>query len=244
MKKLNILLVLAVMAMSFTACKKDKGSNTSDYTCTTCKTVPDAIAANNTSSKGIYKGVIIGSSGTISFNVANNGAAITALMIIDGTTVNLTSAITWVSGQPYVADFTGVLNGAAVTIHFSVSTDGTNPIVTSSNIPGHPNATLNIVKETSTSLIECFEGIYNSSKPETGTFNIILSRSLGLWTGVARAAGTTSTSNAGTGSITNNNLIDPSQNNKSIGTLNGDALNGSFVDNNGRTITIKGKRTL
>ncbi len=47
----------------------------------------------------------------------NNGTAITAVMVIDGIKVNLTVAVTWVTGQAYVADFTGTLSGSAVTIH-------------------------------------------------------------------------------------------------------------------------------
>jgi hypothetical protein len=165
-------------------------------------------------------------------------------MVIDGVTVNLVSAVSWVAGQAYVADFTGTLNGSAVTIHFSVALNGSTPLVTSSNIPGHPNASLNIIKETSPGLVECFEGTYHSTKPEDGTLSFILSRTLSSWSGFARANGTTSSGTAGTGTISSNKLIDPTQNNNSIGTLNGDNLNGTFVDSNGRTITTLGRRTL
>ena len=243
MKKLHF--IVAVLALvSFAGCKKSSDNPTPAYTCTTCKTAPDALAANNTSSKGIYKGVVIGSSGTITFDIANSGTAITAVMVIDGVTVNLTSAVTWVAGQVYIAPFTGTLSGQPVTITFSVGATGGTPTVTSSNIPGHPNASLTIIKETSGGLVECFEGTYSTTLPETGTFNIILSRTLAVWAGVARKTGTTTTGTAGNGSIVNNKLIDPSQNNNAIGTLNGDDLNGSFVDGNGKTVTITGKRTL
>jgi hypothetical protein len=243
MKKNHFLFILTA-TFFFTACKKDKTPETPTFTCTTCKSTPDAIAANNSLSKGIYKGVIIGSTGTIMFDIANNGTSITAVMVLDGLTVNLTSTVLWVSGQPYVSPFTGTLNGQAISITFSVGATGGTPTVTSSNIPGHTSASFNIIKETSAGLVECFEGTYSTTLPETGTFNIILSRSLGIWSGVARKTGATTTSNPGTGTITNNNLIDPSQNNKSIGTLNNDALNGSFMDNNGKTVTLTGKRSL
>lgn len=237
--------VLAVMSIvSLFACKKSKDTVADPYKCATCKTAPDALAANNSSSKGIYKGVIIGSSGTITFDIANNGATITAVMVIDGITVNLSAAVTWVAGQAYVAPFTGTLNGQPVTINFSVGATGGTPTVTSSSIPGHANASLTIIKETSGGLIECFEGNYSTTLPETGTFNIILSRTLSVWSGVARKTGNTTTSTAGSGSIVNNKLIDPSQNNRSIGAISGDDLNGSFVDGNGKTVTITGKRTL
>ncbi len=243
MKRTHIILTLLAI-LSFSACKKSDSTAAATYTCTTCKTTPDAIAANDASSKGIYKGVIIGSSGTITINIANNGATITAIMVIDGVTVNLTSAVAWVAGQPYVADFTGTMNGTAVTVRFSVGVNGNTPTATSTTIPGHTTASLNVVKETSTGLVEVFEGTYHSTKPEDGTLCFILSRTLNTWYGFARANGTNTSGTAGSGTISNNNLIDPTQNNNSLGTLNGDNLNGSFIDNNGRTITTTGKRTL
>ncbi len=165
-------------------------------------------------------------------------------MVIDGVTAVLSSAVVWVAGQPYIADFTGTLNGSAATVRFSVDQNGGSPTIVSSNIPGHLNASLNVIKETSLGLVECFEGTYHSTKPEDGSLSFILSRTLNTWTGVARPNGTNTSGNAGIGVITNNKLIDPSQNNYSLGTLNGDNLNGSFLDNNGKTITTVAKRTL
>ena len=244
MKKIQFI-IAAVTMLSFNACKKSNDTATppTAYKCVSCKTTPDAVTANNSSSKGIYKGVIIGSTGTIMFDIANNGTAITALMVIDGVTVNLTSNVTWVAGQAYIAPFTGSLNGATVTINLSVGISGGAPTVTSSNIPGHPDASLNIIKETSSNLVECFEGTFSTTRPETGIFNMIVLRTLNTWTAVSRKTGS-QTSNTGSGTISDNKLIDPSQNNRSIGTLNVDGINGSFVDASGNTVTLKGKRTL
>ncbi len=243
MKNLHFL-IIAVAILSFNSCKKsDESTDPPVYKCVTCKTTPDALGANNGSSKGIYKGVFIGSTGTIMFDIANNGNTISAILIIDGITINLTSAVTWVSGQPYTAPFTGTLNGSPVTINFSVGLSGGTPTVTSSNIPGHPNASINIIKETSSNLIECFEGTYSTTLPETGVFNLIVLRSLNKWTAVSRKTGAT-TSNTGNGIISNNKLLDSTQNNQAIGTLNADAVNGNFVDGNGKTVTVTGARTL
>ena len=68
-------------------------------------------------------------------------------------------------------------------------------------------------------------------------------RVLNTYSAVARKTGST-TCNLGNGTITDNKLIDPSQNNPVIATLNVDAFNGSFVDRNSTTVTITGKRTL
>lgn len=239
LKFFSVLLPLLFVAVM--SCKKDSNDKSS-YQCTTCTKAPEAIAANDASTKGIYKGVVIGSSGTIKFDIANNGNTITAVMVIDGTTVNLTSNVTWTNGQAYVASFTGTLNGQAVTINFSVGLSGSNPTITSANIPGHPNAVVTVVKETSTSLIECFEGTYKTSKSKTGTFNILLSRSLGLWGGVAREDGSSDVDDV-SGTIDAAGTI-KDDNGRTMGTLSGDNISGSFTDSNNTKITISGKRTL
>ncbi|MBN8836833.1 MAG: hypothetical protein J0I09_06220 [Sphingobacteriia bacterium] len=245
MKKviLSLTIISLLTLVIIVSCKKT-GNDSSSYTCNTCKQAPDAVAANDANSKGIYKGVVIGSSGTIKFNVANSDNTITATMVIDGVTVTLTSSITWVQGQSYVAPFTGTLNGSAVSINFKVDANGGNPIITSSNIPGHPNADFTLVKETSSALIECFEGTYHSSLPEDGTFNLLLSRSLKQYGGSARKNGSTVASSTFNGSINGNNDLVDAQDNQVKAHLSGDILSGNSKDRNGNTITVNAKRTL
>lgn len=243
MKKLLLSASLAALSCSaiFNSCKKSDDSSTPTYTCTTCVSAPEAKAANDNLSKGMYKGVVVGSTGTIKFNIANDSSSITATMVLDGQTVVLTSNVTWTAGQSYMAPFTGTLNGQAITINFRVDFDGGNPIITSADIPGHPNATFDIVKETSSALIECFEGTYSTTEPETGTFNILLSRQLGKWGGVARKDGDP-TPNEASGVIVNGMLKD--DDGHEIGTLSGDNITGSFKDSDNNTVTVNGKRTL
>lgn len=241
MKSINsiTLLFLTVFFLT-TGCKKES-EKTGSYKCTSCITTPEAVAANDASSKGIYKGIVIGSTGTIKFDVQNAGSIIKAYLTIDGIALELISVINWEGTESYVAPFTGTLNGEAVSILFSVGINGSNPSVNSSNIPGHPNAQFNIAKETSTSLIECFEGSYHTTEPEDGTFNILLSRALNKWGGIARKNGETEADDID-GKIENNKLIE--DNGTTVGTLTSDEINGSFNDDNGKAVTIKGKRTL
>lgn len=248
MKKTTILLMgLAIAAISIIAsCKKDdKKTNTnntpSSYKCNSCVVSPDAQAADDHKSSGIYKGVLIGSSGTIKFSINSTTKSVSAVMVIDGETINLSSSVAWVDGKPYVAPFTGTMGGKTVTINFSVNFDGGSPTITSSDIPGHPSAVLSIVKETSSALIECFEGTYSTTEPENGTFNILLSRTLGQYGGVSRETGSSSTNDA-EGTIKDGYLYD--EDGKKIGSLSGDVISGTFVDNAGNTVTINGKRTL
>lgn len=222
-----------------------KKSNQIDesYTCSTCKVSPEALAANDASSKGIYKGVIIGSSGTVKFDIGNNGTTITAVLVVDGTTVNLTSNVTWISGQSYTSAFTGTLNGTPASITFSVGATGQNATIVASNIPGHQNAVFTLVKETSSSLIECFEGTYSTTAPESGTFNLILSRSLKRFEGVSRKNGSNE-QNKLEGTINANNGLVEKEDGTVVATLSGDKLVGSFTDSKKNKVTVEGKRTL
>lgn len=247
MKNLKRLIALLILPVFFTgmvsllfSCSNNDGPDTS-YVCTTCDATPDALAANDASVKGVYKGIVVGSTGTLSINIQNGSNTITATMVLDGVTVALTSNVAVVDGQAYVAPFTGTFNGNAISMTFSVGLGGASPTMVSSSIPGHPNAVFELYKETSTSLIEGFEGTYAVSDGEKGTFNILLSRSLSKWGYVVRENGQTDMdSGSGTINASNQLILEG----RVIATITGDALNGSFKDDNNRTITITGKRTL
>ncbi len=236
-----VILTTLIATLFISGCKKDSNKEDDSYKCATCASVPEAAAAFNSSSKGIYKGLLIGSTGTIKFDIQNSGTNIKAYMKIDGTEVELTSSVSLVGGQPFIAPFTGTLNGQSVSITFSVEATGTNPMVLTANIPGHPNVYFAIAKETSNGLIECFEGTYQTSEPANGTFNILLSRTLGAWMGISRDNGSSETNDID-GTIVNGQIRDSDGNN--LGTLSSDQVSGKFKDSDGVTTEFKGKRTL
>lgn len=221
-----------------TACSKEDVVATA-YVCASCSDSPDALAANDVSARGVYKGILVGSSGTISINIQNGSSTISATMVLDGTTANLTSSVSVIDGEPYVAPFTGTFNGSAVSVVFSVGAGGGQPTMISSDIPGHPNTVFELYKETSTSMIEAFEGDI-TAPGETGTFNIIMARSIGTWGYIVQINGSESTE-TGSGTISGNDLITDGDN---IGTITGDVINGTFVNGNNETIVISGQRTL
>jgi hypothetical protein len=203
MKKLILSIVtLGVScALLLNACKKKDETTTTptpttpSYTCTNCITAPEAKAANDTVSKGIYKGIVVGSSGTIKFDIMNSDNTIKAYLTIDGATATLTASVNWVAGVSYVSSFTGTLSGQAVSIDFKVDANGGNPLVTAMNIPGHPNAALTLSKETSANLIKCFEGsATNATTGKKATFDLFLSTSLKKWTAKVKEEGSTSIS--------------------------------------------------
>ena len=244
MKRICYLGCLALIALATVSCKKKKEKDMEDtYVCTACTQIPEGVAANDNSSKGIYKGVIIGSSGTIKFDIANTSSnAITAVLVIDGVSVNLTTTYTWSSGGIQAAPFKGMLNGQELTINFSVGANGTGATIVSATIPGHPNASFSIAKETSTALARCYEGTYENSQNEKGTFNIIVSTLLKGWTGKSRENGSSETTDI-SGSYVNDKLYWGSGTNVEIATMNGDTFSGTFNDGSSN-VTVKGKRTL
>lgn len=160
------------------ACKKDKDNTTpttsEPYKCTTCITTPEAKEAFNNSSAGVYKGVIVGSTGTIALYLYNTGSEVKALVAFDGHngTLSTTSLSTWAPGQPINnALFTGTINGQQVQATFLVEANGQNPTVTV-QIPGH-TVSVAIYKETSTTLIKNYEGTYAGD--DNGVFNMAFS---------------------------------------------------------------------
>ncbi|GAA4320023.1 hypothetical protein [Flaviaesturariibacter amylovorans] len=247
MKRYCSLLLLLLFVANLYSCKKKSNDDEEPYNCATCARTPQALAAHDNSALGLYKGVIIGSSGVITFNLANGGNTMTALMTIDGVTVNLSANITYTAGSALVGAFTGTMNGQPVTINFSVGASGGTPTVTSSNIPGHANAVFEIYKETSNSLIEAFEGTYDKPASgggrETGTFNVLIARALNGLRGVVRKTGATTFSRF-TGTVTNNNIaLNTGNTNTVTGTISGDAISGISTDSNGQG-TFTGRRTL
>ncbi|HET8839206.1 MAG TPA: hypothetical protein VFM82_09480 [Flavobacteriaceae bacterium] len=245
MKKTPFILPILLLVLSVISCgKDDDGSDNppTAYECETCPDQPAAKAAFDTNSGGIYKGIVIGSSGTIVLNINNDNSEVTAILTIDGDVINLTSTVAWTEGESYLAPFTGTYNGTDITVTFSVDATGENPVIVTSDIPGHPNAVFTIVKELSTMLVEGFEGTYSTTEPTSGTFNILLSRDINQWGGNARENGTNETTEI-SGSISNNVLIED-EGGQEVATLNGDVIDGESTDGDGYTLTVHGERTL
>lgn len=170
MKKTILVLLLL---SSFIACKKSDDKK-EEFKCTTCINAPEAMEAYNQSSAGVYKGVLVGSSGTIALYLFNTGSEVKALITFDGKsgTLTTTSLANWTPGQAISsALFTGTIEGTAVQAIFSVDANGQNPTM-QVLIPGHTVAVA-VYKETSTNLIKSFEGIYTGDR--NGIFNITFS---------------------------------------------------------------------
>jgi hypothetical protein len=240
MKKLMFaMLLLAGLA----SCKKEDEKpteTTTPYTCPTCTTTPEAKAEYDHSSAGVYKGIIVGSSGTVALHLYNTGTEVKMLVTFDGksTTLSTTSLSAWAPGQAITAAiFTGMLDGKAITATFSVNPNGQNPVLTAA-IPGH-TIVVSVYKETSTSMVKSYEGTYDGNDPDNkGTFNMTLNgNDLTIVTSGGRGPIVNVLKNGGLDFIDNNLEIK--------GSFNGDDVSGTWKNNGNSTNgTWKGKRTL
>ena len=144
------------------SCKKD------DPAPVALASTPEAEAANDSKSGGVYKGALIGSSGTIKI-VLQKGVKEMEI-ILDGVkkTLTTTGLASWTSGDEISAvEFTSGDWKAVL----SINTNGTT-ISLGFDIPGHAALTGVIGKETSTALIKAFEGKYSGT--ESGTWNFVV----------------------------------------------------------------------
>jgi hypothetical protein len=177
---------LSLIALVFISLFSGCGEDDPAYKCTECVETPEANAAYDNTGQGIYKGVLIGSSGTIKFDIANNGTAITAVLEIDDERVELTASGTYNVSTGFFGNFTGTMDGGAVSIQFTVSTAGVFTLGTVS-IPGHTSVVFGIFKEKSNQLVQAFEGTYSGD--DVGTFNMVLRRNengSGVWYVISR----------------------------------------------------------
>jgi hypothetical protein len=133
--------------------------------------VPDALSQFDNSNFGIYKGVFVGSSGTILININNNGL-ISVSLTIDGVTYPFTSNVSITENQQTEITFAYQNNSFT----FTVEADGSNPLITNVSIEGHPDASIIVVKENSSYVAKLYEGTYEGvgQNNDEGTFNAIV----------------------------------------------------------------------
>jgi hypothetical protein len=133
--------------------------------------LPIALSQYDNSNYGIYKGVFVGSSGTILVNLNNNGV-ISVSLTIDGVNYPFTSSETITENQQTEITFAYENNSFS----FTVNADGSNPLITNVSIEGHPDASIIVVKENSSYVAQLYEGSYEGidQNNDQGTFNAIV----------------------------------------------------------------------
>ena len=194
---------------------------------------PIAKEVYDSSNFGIYKGVFVGSSGTVVIDINNSGSVI-AILKIENISYEFTSSQTIQINKPTVIDF----NNGNNRFTFSVSLNGSNPTISNLIINGHDNPTLIVVKELSNTIVNCYEGTFSGG--DSGIVNaVIFNNNLKA---LVRSNVYNSTVIA-TGTINNNQISAGTANNGAtfVGMANGKVYSGTW---NNSLVSAKGSWTM
>ncbi len=227
MKKI---IALSLIGLFFMSCSKDDSNSSTPLTST-----PDAKAEFDTSNYGIYKGVFVGSSGIVTINI-NNAGTISATLVIDGTSYTYTTTEAVTAGST-ISNLT-FTNGSS-SFDFNVSGNGGFPEITNVNIVGHPNATIELIKEYSDAIAKCYEGTY--TRDASGVFNLIISD--GYVHGLARDTGDTEAIGL-QGGLSGTTITGSFEGGTFTGTVNGNSVSGTYINEVPESGNWSGHRSL
>ncbi len=167
MKNIIFLIIFIVTLLYVSACTKKSDNRTQEPA---LSTKPDAKALYDSSNFGIYKGVFVGSSGTVLIDLNNNDNTVKAVLNIDGKKTTYLPISTVEINSKTEITFTAGTDRFI----FTVEPKGTNPSFKLISINEHPDAQMAVVKETSKAIVLSYEGKYTGpAGKDHGTFNII-----------------------------------------------------------------------
>ena len=147
--------LIASIVISLFACNKSK--NETKITDNGLPAAPETKLQFDNTSFGVYKGVIIGSSGTIIFKINNGDNIIKGFLDIDNFKDTLSTSFTISSGQP----LSNILFiGRISSMRVSANANGSNASLSNIQINGHNNVTGFIIHENSTKQVFCYEGTF------------------------------------------------------------------------------------
>lgn len=264
--QLSRLFMIPIVLFTFYSCSDSDSDVPNEvvpapYRCITCKTVPEAKAENDNSYEGIY--IAVNPNSSVVVDVMNGSDDLTAKMNIRGADVNFIAKDIILDGGIYMSRFEGIYHNQPVTFNFSVAPDGTNPKIASDDFPGF----FPVSKETSTSMIEVFDGswtvkedpalsdplaritdldtINNDSDTafEIGRFSMLVARSNANENAWWRGTNTLFNSTSYPAGLINSNQMFDNQK-QLIGIMNVDELTGVYVDGTDQKVYLSTKRIL
>lgn len=151
----TIVYLFALSVILFSACKK---SSTEEQLPDGLPKTAETKSQYNNTSFGVYKGVILGSSGNIILRINNGDNTVKGYLTIDNQNDTLATTQQLIAGQPIV---NLNLTGRISSMTFSANADGSNAKISNLNIAGHPNPTALIVHENSTQQVLLYEGTFS-----------------------------------------------------------------------------------
>ena len=138
-----------------------------------------AKTAYNNSNFGIYKGILVGSSGIVMININNNGTT-NALLTIDGVRLEFNAIEQVTEHQSTPIRFANNDNS----FDFMVGKNGEDPTVLNCNLKNYPQVKIQVAKEQSSSPIKCYQGRYTGD--DAGIFNFYIDEKGGIY-GMAKS---------------------------------------------------------
>jgi len=168
-KPLFVVATLLCTILFFPNCRKDDTSANKKLANT-----PLAKAEFDSSNYGIYKGVFVGSSGIVMININNDGT-ISATITINGVEDHFTTKQSIEKNKPTNLSF---IDFDKNIFDFTVDESGRGATISNLRMNGHINPAIIVVKETSKTLVQCFEGLYyttpgSSGATPNGLFNAV-----------------------------------------------------------------------
>lgn len=172
MKKRSFFVLVAGTVLFAYACSKSNDNPPKEEEKKPLVTAPEAVVAHDGKSGGVYKGVIIGSTGTV--KIILQDGTVSAEVSIDGETRVLkpwNMPTGWTSGQA-LQDV--IFKSENWTLTFSVTANGDHPYISAVSIPGHTDVAVHIIKEESDVLAKAFEGSFGKGDSVFGAMNFVL----------------------------------------------------------------------
>lgn len=220
-----LILFFPLFSIFLFSCSKEKNKPGTGFSET-----PVAKAQFDNSNYGIYKGIFTGSTGNLIINIKNDGSLFASLYIDDvgydnDLVYTYTTTATVNQNEATAIEFKG---GTGSSFTFSVGANGANPAITDISIAGHPNAKILVAKETSATLVKCFEGAYTGAA-DNGIFNTVI---FGNQVRGLIKSSSSSVTDIATGTLNNNELtasgaLTPVP--VFTGTLSGNNLSGNWI---------------
>jgi hypothetical protein len=161
MKKL-IFILFAVLLIA--GCNK----KTADNNTTPVTYVGETKPQFDNTAFGVYKCIVVGSSGTIKLVINNGDNIVKAYLDMNDLKDTLTCSQQFTTGH---AITNALFVGSRSSMTFSAGANGQDPSIVNIAIDGHTNVSGAIVHELSTQQVFCYEGTYSGGS--SGTFNCI-----------------------------------------------------------------------
>ena len=151
----NKLLLICALALTIYSCGKSQTDKANGLA-----TTAETKSKYNNTSFGVYKGVIVGSSGYIVFRINNGDDVVKGNLKIDGREDELTTTGKLIAGQK----ISNVLfTGSFSSMKLSADADGRNAHLTDIRIQGHSHVGAYITHENSNVPVMLYEGTFTGN---------------------------------------------------------------------------------